>query len=724
MSHLTEEYIMENIMELINGNIYFNTISLVIGMISFIQEALERWREKNWRKLFVEAAVLSIALAAFCGIVSFFPAVLIVAFFVLGMTFHRRKKCGGNTKAIVCGKTDGQIQDLLSDAMEGEYAPRLLDFSESSFKNAEQCLAENRPKAAIRYLNACRRKEKNQLRYVTRYVDALIMLENYEGALAKLNSLSARQINKKKRYKSVMVRKAACYYNLNRYMDELDCYDKIIAANYKPEKYYYYRGKIKTRLLGKYHYVKAAERAIFESYGSMQSFVDSALGDFEKALEYGDKYKAEILSYQGSCYYHLKERQKALDLFYESESLREKFENNHVYFGIYFYESEKFGEAKTYLENGIAYGASDEVPYLYLARICYQEKEYDEAIRHAAKALSLFSGADECHGIQGDCYRDKKMYGEAITCYTRAIDLNPKESYYRSRANCYYNKSDSEYRKALDDIMEAIKINDCEYNRVSEMVYRSKIDHAEGRSKDLAEIEQAVKPYAENAKRYNDIGLIFYHYGYLDEAEKYYRKAIQHGKNSESERYNLSYILRETGRLEEAVEHLETAIAAEPMNLKYYTRLEKCYRDLGDTAKESETQLKIRHLKETYLKINKENGDAVYRLGKYYAAEKYYRSALEYIPQDPAVLNNLSCVFYYQEKYGEAVERLEQAIAKKGNYLVYFNLGNCCLRMGDTERAASNYRTSQKLSSGFSLPGQMLQSLDPAEIEMVIDSQA
>lgn len=724
------------------NNPAFNTISAICSMVSFLQEASERYREKKWRKTFAEAVLLCAALAALCMIVTIFQALFVVALVVLLWTFLRRVKSSRDIKANVCNKMDAQVKDMLADSMEDDYEPRLLDFSRSAFKNAEQCLKEKRPRAAIQYLNDCRGKERNQPRFVMRYADALIMLENYEGALAKLNTLSPKQIRKKKRYKKVMIKKAACYYWLNMYIEELDCCDKVIASNYKPEKYYYYRGKVKTRLLEIYPYVDAAGEVIFQTYGSLQSFAGSALADLDKALSYGDEYKAEILSYKGSCCFHLQEQQKALDFLCESQRLNETFANNYVYFGIYYYEKEDFAAAEAYLEKGIAYGTAEacpekeiaygaEVPHLYLARISYKGKEYDKAILHAAKALSVFPHIDECYGIQGDCYEKKKMYTEAITCYTQAIGLKRKADYFQSRAVCYYNKTPSEYRKAYEDALEAVKLDDSEYNRIETILYNAAMDRDNGQRKGLDELELLLQPYAGKPKYFVKVGLIYDNYEYWDMAAEYYAKEIEYNeknnRDSSVAHYDLALVLSKQGRLEEAIDHLEAAIASDPMSMKYLTKLEKCYRDSGDTGKEIETQLRIRSLKQKYLTINKRNGDSVYRLGKYYSAEKYYRSALKYVPYDPAVLNNLACALYCQEKYKEAIECLDKVMAQKGNYLAYFNLGNCCLRTARTKKEQNQallyFQTAKKLSAGFEPAEQMLQSPDPSNIMMMIDGE-
>lgn len=722
MSNIT----IESIVNFINNSAIFNTVSIILGIISFLQEFLERYREKAWRKMLLESVFLFVAAVVLYKINNWFFAIFIVSLFVLGMTFYRRINQSKQIKANINDKPDSQINDLLTDSNEKDYPPKMLEFPQSAFKNAEQCLAEKRPKEAIRYLNKCKEKEKNQVRFATRYADALIMLNNYSGALAKLNSLPDWQLKKKKRYKSVMIRMAACYHSLNKYVEELNCYDKIIASNYKPQKYYFYRGKVKVRLLEIYPYVKSAEQVVCQTYGLKKDFIMSAITDFDKALTYGDKYKAEALSYKGSCYFYLSDYQKALDLLYESVDLKDDLGNNYVYFGLYYYENENIETAETYLEKGISLNTDNEVPYLYLARINYKNGIYDKAILYAASALSLLPLIDECHGIQGNCYKKKNMYVEAITCYTRAIELKSKAQYFQSRALCYFNKSSPNYEKAYNDILEALTLKDTDSNRIDAILYKAKIDCKNGHQMEINELKNLIHPYIKQTNYYNVIGLIFDSYDYSDEAEEYYRKAIENDTTDDVPHYNLSLLLRNTGRLEEAVEQVTDAIAINPMEMKHFTHLEDCYRDLDDTYNEISAHNKIKQLKRKYLIVNKKNGDAVYQVNKYDAAENYYQLALSYIADDPATLNNLACTFYYQERYEQAIEALENAIAQDTTYyLAYFNLGNCYLRMGNTMKnknlARVKYQKAQQLSDQFQPAIQMLASMNPSNIRMLID---
>lgn len=717
---------MEHVIKLISESAFFNAISIILGIISFLQEFLERYREKAWRKILLESVLLFIASVVLYKINNLFCTIFIVSLFVLGMTFYRRMKQSRQIKANINDNQDPHINDLLADSAEKDYIPKVLEFQHSAFKNAEQCLAEERPREAIRYLNKCKEKEKEQVRFTTRYADALIMLNNYAGALTKLNSLPEWQLKKKRRYKSVMIRKAACYHGLDKYVDELDCYDKVIASNYKPEKYYFYRGKVKVRILEICPYVKAAEKVVLQTNNSKQNFIMSAIKDLDTALKYGNKYKADILSYKGSCYYYLADYTKSLNFLHDADNLNDSLANNYVYLGLYNYENGGIKTAEQYLEKAISLNVNNEVPYLYLAKINYANGMFDKAILYASSALSFLPSIDECHGIQGDCYKKKTMYAEAITCYTHAIKLNPKEDYFQSRALCYHNKPAPEYKKAYDDILKALALNDTDYNRIDAILYKAKMDHSDGYKMSIDELRTLIHPYSENSKYYCDIGLIFSSYEYLDEAEKYYRKAIAHDAKNGAARFDLAILLKETDRIEEAINQTKEAIASNQMNMKYYSFLEECYQDSGDIYNEVTLQNDIKNLKNIYLKINKGNGDAVYQVKKYHDAENYYRLALKYVANHPATLNNLACTLYYQEKYDQAIDALDRAITQNETYyLAYFNLGNCYLRINNAKKnldlAKQKYQKSLQLSGQFQPAIQMLESMNPSNIRMEID---
>lgn len=164
-------------------------------------------------------------------------------------------------------------------------------------------------------------------------------------------------------------------------------------------------------------------------------------------------------------------------------------------------------------------------------------------------------------------------------------------------------------------------------------------------------------------------------------------------------------------------------------DIRYFELLLKCYRDLNDTSKEIETQLRISERRSFYAKLNKKNGDEVYAIGKYEAARSYYKTALGYAENSRSVLNNMGCACCCLYQYDEAKGYLEKALKSDSSYyLAYFNLGNCCLCTGDTEeelrRAEEYFRKAQTLNPQFKRSEQMLGSMDRRNIRMIIDEDS
>lgn len=519
---------------------------------------------------------------------------------------------------------------------------------------------------------------------------------------------------------------AKCYHELKKYAEELLCYHEILASNHKPEKYYFFIGKAKVRLIEIYPFVKEAETTVISTYDSLKNFIMSAIEDFDKSMEYSDKYKAEILSYKGVCHFHLGNIQRAMDYLFESNDINLFNPNNFVYFGIYHFKKENFKAAETYLKKGISYNLNTEVPYIYLAKIYFKNKNYDKAMKYAIIALSILSSIDECHYIQGYYYRIKHMYKEAITCFTIAIHLNPKKRYLLLRAECYFNKMESEVEKAYDDMLKATGSDITDPNYINLIFYKANIDNKKGRSIDIYILKELLQPFIKEKENYCFIGLIYHQYNYLIEAEKYYRKAIEYNEKDKAAYYNLTVILRKTGRVKEAIMYILKAIELYFVeDIKFYSLLKKCYNDCNDIYNEITTQKKLDALKRKYMTINIKNGNVVYNEKKYLEAEKYYQIALNYVEDDTPTLNNLACAFFCQGKFEEAKKVLERTIAlDRTYYIAYFNLGNCYLQIDATENsnlAKIKYRTAQRLCTTFKLAEQMLESMNPLDIKMIID---
>lgn len=694
--------------------------SFIYGFVVFLARG-------KFDKLVLKAIALTAITLALCLFVKLVYAVSLVAVTVALMTlFGTRKRTQQKNERV---KKDTRAEDV---DLPLDWAPT----ASWEYQWAEECIKDGDCRVAINYLLRCKGKITGQPRFFISYADALMQLGNYSGALAKLNSIPSKRLNQRDVFINATFRKACCYHGQHEYVKELGCYDALLSRNVQPGVYYFRRVQVKLRMLEVAPCLKSVEQAIMNGVSSKQDFIDGIFSDLDNVMRYngqdGEQYEGRILSCKGTCLVHAGDHQKGKELLEEAKTKDEFYPNTYVYLGICQYQKKNPTEAIGQLRKAVSYEEKPDVAsdtaYYYLAKIYYEMGKYDNAIQHAAQSLSIFPYRSECFHIQGKCYENKVMYTEAIECYTKAIKLEEKDIYYSKRARCYYCRGNGGSAKAYRDIQEAIRLNDIKDYRLSALVYRSAMDKDGKIQLDKAKLEELLAPFQNDPDHLVELGIIYHNYQYLEESQLHYRKAIEKGPKSSIAHFDLALVLKDMKRYSEAVEELNIAIELDSLDVKYYKNLAECYRKMDDPASEAMTLVRLDQVNRAHCSVNKNNGDAVYRLGKYQEAVKYYQAASSYC-RTPAVLNNLACAYYAQGLYEDAEENLEEAIAlDKKYYLAYFNLGNCQLCMGKNgggqameEMAKENFKISASLNNKFEQTSLMLQYMNEDMIEMVID---
>jgi tetratricopeptide (TPR) repeat protein len=103
-------------------------------------------------------------------------------------------------------------------------------------------------------------------------------------------------------------------------------------------------------------------------------------------------------------------------------------------------------DAKAYFNRGLAYD---------------DKGQYDQAISDYSKAIEINSGIAEAYINRGNAYSKKSQYDKAISDYSKAIEINPKY------ADAYINRgiahnSLGNYNSACDDWLKACKLGNCD----------------------------------------------------------------------------------------------------------------------------------------------------------------------------------------------------------------------------------------------------------------------
>ena len=90
------------------------------------------------------------------------------------------------------------------------------------------------------------------------------------------------------------------------------------------------------------------------------------------------------------------------------------------------------------------------------------KKQYDEAISDYSRAIELNPGYATAYYNRAIAYANKRLYGKAISDFSRVVELNPGDSAaYTGRATAYANRK--QYDPAISDYTKAIELNPDDY---------------------------------------------------------------------------------------------------------------------------------------------------------------------------------------------------------------------------------------------------------------------
>jgi tetratricopeptide (TPR) repeat protein len=132
--------------------------------------------------------------------------------------------------------------------------------------------------------------------------------------------------------------------------------------------------------------------------------------------------------------------------------------------------------------------------------------------------------------------------------------------------------------------------------------------------------------------------------------------------------YNLAVVLREQGKLNEAVASYSQALQLKPDYMEAYSNL----------------------------------GNLRQALGQFSEAVECHRHALRIRPETASAHNNLSTALKGLGQLDEAIASYRHAIALEPDYVMaHYNLGNALLETGQLEAAAGSYRRAVELKPNF-----------------------
>ncbi len=378
-------------------------------------------------------------------------------------------------------------------------------------------------------------------------------------------------------------------------------------------------------------------------------------------------------------------------------------------------------------------GADSDAAHYIQAQDAQKKKDYYRALSELEKAIALNESNYLYYYDMGKLQYLLKRYNDAKTSFSRSIELNSQFPPSVYNLGLTYVKLNDE-NSALEAFKKSVKINP-DYEKG--YIEQARVYNRQGK---LAECVKAydnlIKLFPDNISAVMELGSVYYQYGKYAESEAQYKKALETLNKSEEKTltaYNLSKVLYDDGKYAEASRYgwiaydekdflindvqqanitynyaliqeknnkpedakrfYQEALTLNPEHVKSKINLSALYMAEGNADVDKALKL----LQEAYktdsndFSVNNNLGTAYVLKEDFVNAEKYYKAALDIIPDDEDALFNLANTQVKSGKPAEAVYNFSKITAKDPNNLEAFvGLAKAQFQTGDTQGAYKN----------------------------------
>ncbi len=204
------------------------------------------------------------------------------------------------------------------------------------------------------------------------------------------------------------------------------------------------------------------------------------------------------------------------------------------------------GESEKTLAEAIAARHADKDAYLLLCKVLAERGAFDGALRVAAEAVQAFPNSDEAFSTKASIEMKLQYFSQAVTSFQNAARLHP----------CVETKRDlamAEWR-------------------------------AGARQQAIIEFEQTIRQFPGDAQARVEYGTALLEDGSPEtkgHAIELLKQAIVADDSSVEARYQLANIELADGKLQPALQYLESAIRLEPNDSRLHFAISRVYRRLG-----------------------------------------------------------------------------------------------------------------------------------------------
>lgn len=209
-----------------------------------------------------------------------------------------------------------------------------------------------------------------------------------------------------------------------------------------------------------------------------------------------------------------------------------------------------------------------------------------------------------------------------------------------------------------------------------------------------------------------------------ENAIEHYQKVLEADPENYKARDNLGIAYKNTGNLEKAKEIFENNIAQDPHNIVAYKLLGEVYLLQKKNKESLTTYNKVLLLSQKDPEIYFGIGNVYSVMGEHKTANNYYKEAYKLYSKNQKdlksdVCTNIAINFFKDKKYLRAIDYFEKAIdLNKKNFIAYYYLGLSHLLTTPVNRNMAQKNVKMAVTLGYSAHEEILNILEIEEKEL------
>jgi tetratricopeptide (TPR) repeat protein len=190
--------------------------------------------------------------------------------------------------------------------------------------------------------------------------------------------------------------------------------------------------------------------------------------------------------------------------------------------------------------------------------------------------------------------------------------------------------------------------------------------------------------------------------GYMDEAIRHYRQALELQADYARARGGLGDALTKQGRFDEAIGEYRRALSADPNYSHAYGNLGVAMSAKGELGEAVGYFQRALEIEPKYADAHNSLGTVLVAQGKFEEATEHFRRALEIRPHYAHARYNLASVLRSQGRFDEASDQFRQILRTRPDYVyAYCGLGLALQAQGKLGEAIDSYRQALEVEPDY-----------------------